>query len=521
MSIENCDAQENLELLIRARYPIIYIETFEEDRALPMIKEICENRGKEFFEWVCTEGITTIRENKRKTDGATRDPIAALDFVIKSQSNAVFLFKDFHPFLNDYTVVRKLRDTANALKTSYKTIVILSPVLRIPSELTKEITVVDFPLPNKNELKEILDGMIKLVHDDPKIKVNLSDTDKENVVRAALGLSASEAKQAFAKAIVYDAGLSAADVGFILSEKEQIVRKAGYLEYYRTRAEITEIGGLDLLKDWLNKRGRALSDEARAFGLPAPKGALLVGVQGCGKSLTAKAVSGLWQIPLLRLDVGKLFSGVVGSSEENARRAIQSAEAVAPCILWIDEIEKGLAGVQSSTFSDAGTTSRVFGTLITWMQEKTAPVFIIATANDITQLPPEMMRKGRFDEIFFVDLPDAAERTDIFRIHLKRRKREPSLFNLPELARISVGFSGAEIEQAVISALFDAFDGGTELKDEHIVKAIAETVPLSRTMKENIDQLRLWARSRARFASSRTNTEEITPLEIRLGGLEV
>jgi SpoVK/Ycf46/Vps4 family AAA+-type ATPase len=513
--------QETIELLIRARYPIIYIESFEEDRIVPVIKKICEIRGKEYFEWACTEGFTSVSEGQKKTDGATRDPIAALDIILKSKLNAVYLLKDFHPFLNDYTVVRKLRDTSNALKTSYKTIIILSPVLRIPSELEKEITVVDFPLPNRVELTDILDGIIKLVHSDSKIKIDLSKEDKESIVKAALGLSQSEAKQAFAKAIVYDAGLTADDVSLILSEKEQIVRKAGYLEYFHTCEEFNEIGGLDLLKEWLKKRGRAFSEEASSFGLPAPKGILLVGVQGCGKSLTAKAVSGLWQVPLLRLDVGKLFSGVVGSSEENARRAIQSAEAVAPCILWIDEIEKGLAGVQSSTFSDAGTTSRVFGTLITWMQEKTAPVFLIATANDIMQLPPELMRKGRFDDIFFVDLPDVEERKDIFSIHIKRRKREPSTFNLDLHAEITVGFSGAEIEQAIISAMFDAFDGATELKDKHIEKAVKETVPLSRTMKENIEQQRLWARTRARFASSRSNTEELKPIEVEMGGLEI
>ena len=522
MVIRNAtDPIEEIELLIRARYPVVYIQSFEEDRVVPALKRICERRGKDFLEWACTEGFVSFKEGQRKVDGSTRDPVAALEHVQKSQLNAVYMLKDFHPFLNDYTVVRKLRDTANALKTTYKTIVILSPVLRIPNELEKDITLVEFPLPDRSELKEILDGMIKLITRDPKIKVELSEEDNDNIVQAALGLTASEAKQAFAKAIVHDASLSGADVMMVLSEKEQIVRKAGYLEYYRAREEFGEIGGLDLLKTWMRKRGRAFSEEARKFGLPAPKGVLLAGVQGCGKSLTAKAVSGLWQIPLLRLDIGKLFSGVVGSSEENVRRAIRSAEAVAPCILWIDEIEKGLSGTQSSSFSDAGTTSRVFGTIVTWMQEKDAPVFIIATANDIGSLPPEVMRKGRFDEIFFVDLPDVGERTEIFSIHISKKKREPAAYDLSRLAELSKGFSGAEIEEAVISAMFDAFDDSTTLKQEHLEKAIKETVPLSRTMKESIETLRAWAKARARFASSRANVEEITPLEIALGGLEL
>jgi len=521
MADDNHSADENIELLIRARYPVIYIESYEEDRVIPTIKKICERRGKEYCEWACTEGFSTTKEGKRKVDGSTRDPVAALEHVMKSKLNAVYLLKDFHPFLNDYSVVRKLRDTSNSLKSSYKTIIILSPVLRIPRELEKEVTVVDFPLPDREELKEILGHMVKLVHRDPKIKVDLTDEDTDNLVQAALGLTASEAKQAFAKAIVCDASLSSADVSMILTEKEQIVRKAGYLEYFRAREEFNEIGGLDLLKKWMKKRGRAFGEDARKFGLPAPKGVLLVGVQGCGKSLTAKAVSGLWQVPLLRMDIGKLFSGVVGSSEENVRRAIQNAEAVAPCILWIDEIEKGLSGVRSSAFSDAGTTSRVFGTIITWMQEKTAAVFIIATANDISQLPPEMMRKGRFDEMFFVDLPCLDERREIFAIHLRKKRREPDIFDLDMLSQVSVGFSGAEIEQAIVSAMFDAFDAETELKDQHIEKAIRETVPLSRTMKENIEALRLWAKSRARFASSGSNVEEIQALEIELEGLEI
>ena len=273
------------------------------------------------------------------------------------------------------------------------------------------------------------------------------------------------------------------------------------LEYYRTQEKFEDVGGLELLKQWLRKRTLAFGDRAKEFGLPAPKGILLLGVQGCGKSLTAKAVASLWQLPLLRLDVGKVFSDLVGSSERNVREAIKVAESVAPAILWVDEIEKAFAGTQSSAFSDAGTTARVFGTFLTWLQEKEASVFVIATANNIQLLPAELLRKGRLDEIFFVDLPTRAERSAIFAIHLRRRGRKPEEFDLEKLGAVSEGFSGAEIEQAVVSSLFDAFDAKGTLTTETLLNSVRETVPLSTTMKEDIDGLRQWAEGRARKAS--------------------
>ena len=261
------------------------------------------------------------------------------------------------------------------------------------------------------------------------------------------------------------------------------------------------MAGLENLKLWLSKRSLAFSDRAAEFGLPAPKGVLLLGVQGCGKSLCAKAASSLWKLPLLRLDIGRMFGSLVGSSEENMRRAIQTAESVAPAILWIDEIDKAFAGTQGSSGSDAGTASRVFGTFLTWLSEKTAPVFVIATANDISNLPPELLRKGRVDDIFFVDLPSDQERREVFRIHLQKRGRNAADFNLEELSRLSDGFSGAEIEEAIISGLFDAFSKGCELNTEILKTGLAETVPLSKTMSEELNRLRSWAQGRARPAS--------------------
>jgi SpoVK/Ycf46/Vps4 family AAA+-type ATPase len=316
-----------------------------------------------------------------------------------------------------------------------------------------------------------------------------------------MGLTINEAENVFAKTLVQTGGLSEKDVPIILSEKEQIIRKSGMLEYYRASEEFGNVGGMGELKDWLRKRKSAFSADARSFGLPNPKGALLIGVQGCGKSLCAKALASLWKVPLLRLDLGKVFSSLVGSSEENVRQAVQIAESVAPAILWVDEIEKAFSGTQSSSFSDAGTTSRVFGTFITWLQEKTAPVFVIATANNISQLPPELLRKGRFDEIFFVDLPDREDRAEIFRIHITKRDRDPNNFDLQKLAAETDGFSGAEIEEAVTASLFDVFDNNTDLTTEGLLQSVHATVPLYTTMKEDIEKTREWAKERARPAS--------------------
>jgi SpoVK/Ycf46/Vps4 family AAA+-type ATPase len=316
---------------------------------------------------------------------------------------------------------------------------------------------------------------------------------------AALGLTFEEASNVLAKSLIQHKGKL--EVETILSEKKAIIRKSGLLEYYEAREKFGDVGGLTVLKEWLVKRQGAFTQRARDFGLPLPKGILLIGIPGCGKSLTAKAVGALWQMPLLRLDVGKVFSGLVGSSEENIRKAIQTAEAVAPAVLWLDELEKGFSGVQSSGQSDAGTTARVFGSFITWLQEKSTPVFVIATANDVSMLPPELLRKGRFDEIFFVDMPTEQERKDIFTIHLQKKKRPLERFDLGRMASAAKGFSGAEIEQAVVSALYDAFFEGADLSTESLEKACGEIIPLGLTMKEKIDDMREWARSRARSAS--------------------
>ena len=293
-------------------------------------------------------------------------------------------------------------------------------------------------------------------------------------------------------------------MALVIREKENVIKKSGYLEYFHPKEEMKDVGGLDVLKDWLGKRGRAFEKGAAGFGLSYPRCILLLGIPGTGKSLTAKAVGNLWHFPLLRLDMGKIFGGIVGESESNIRGALGIAEAIAPSILWIDEIEKAMSGISSSGRSDGGTTSRVLGTFLTWMQEKTKPVFVVATANDISQLPPELLRKGRVDEIFFVDLPTQEEREEIIKIHLQKKKREPAGFDIAQLAKKSKGFSGAELEEVVKEALFQVFDAGRALRDEDMLNAIAKTYPLARTMHETIDDMRKWAQSRAVPASSKT-----------------
>lgn len=491
--------RHEVETLVRARYPIVYIVTWEEARVEKDLLEVAEKLKKDLFTWTITAGFRRLPDGK--PDSATTDPLRALAYVLESKDNGLFLVRDFDPYMTDPTLVRKLRDVARELKTSYKSLVIVSPVLRIPEHLEKDVSVLDYRLPTAPEVRHLLDRIIEQVSNNPRINIDVSDADKELLVNAALGLTASEAENVFAKAIVEDSKLTVDDVSIVLNEKQQIIRKSGILEFYAAEEEFADVGGLELLKDWLRKRGNAFSERAREFGLPHPKGVLLLGVQGCGKSLCAKAVSGLWNLPLLRLDIGSLFSGIVGSSEQNMRRAIHLAESIAPCILWLDELEKGFSGTGSSDVSDGGTTARVFGSFIQWLQEKTEPVFVIATANDVQALPPELLRKGRFDEIFFVDLPSEQERTDIVDIHLRKRNRDPEKFDEQQVAQVADGFSGAEIEQAVISALYDAFDAERELTQEDIITNIRETVPLSTTMKERLEDLREWARTRARPAS--------------------
>lgn len=501
-------AADELDVLIRARYPIVYVVSWEEARVEAHLRRVAARHRKELYEWSVTLGMRKAGDAHESAGGkGLADPVEALDIVIEYKEPAIYLFKDFHPFVRsgaqgNIATIRKLREVARALSDSYKTLVICSPLLDLAPELQKDITVLDYALPTPQEMEALLDRICKDVAETASVRIDLDARSREALTQAAGGLTLQEAENVFAKTLVNDGRLDGGDVSTVFSEKQQIIRKSGLLEYYDANADLSDVGGLDALKEWLRRRSLAFTDRARQFGLPAPKGILLVGVQGCGKSLCAKAVSREWNMPLLRFDVGRMFSSLVGSSEENIRRAVAVAESIAPAVLWVDEIDKAFAGVAGSGGSDGGTTARVMSTFLTWLSEKQRPVFVLATANDISQLPPELLRKGRLDEIFFVDLPNPVERRQIFEIHLAKRARDPAKFELERLAGISEGFSGAEIEEAIISALYDAFYLGREVETADVHKSIKESVPLSKTMSEKISGLRGWAHGRARFASA-------------------
>jgi hypothetical protein len=391
---------EELDTLVRARYPLVYLVTSEEARAQDLIAQVAHLRGKKLLEWSCTTGLVASTNGYNSTkprNTTTRDPLAALDAIADHVDPTLFILKDFHPFLSrgQFTIIRRLREVAQSLKNSHKTIFLLSPVQDIPVELEKEVTVINVAMPDQNELGSLLESIISQIQDGGRCTVELDNTARERLLQAALGLTLGEAENVFARILVRSRRLDADGVKDVLTEKQQIIRKSGLLEYFSPAERFDNVGGLDALKDWLEKRAMALTPEARSFGLPQPRGVLMLGVQGCGKSLCAKAVASQWQLPLLRFDIGRMFGSLVGSSEENIRKAIAVAESVAPAILWVDEIDKAFAGIAGSATTDGGTGSRVLGTFLTWLSEKQAPVFVVATANDISNLPPELLRKGR------------------------------------------------------------------------------------------------------------------------------
>lgn len=495
---------QEVDRLVRARYSLLYVVTWEEDRARRYFMTLAENHQKQLLEWSITDGLRQVygRAEQQRPEKRTREPLAVLNEILQSDTQAIYLLKDFHFHIEKPEIIRQLRDLSDSLRRSRKTVVLLSPVLKLPAELEKTLTIVDLPLPTYEDLQQLLADIIGESSPSRRFRVNLSPAEQEALVKAAQGLTLTEAENAFAKAIVRDNVLDAGDIETVVAEKRQIIRKSGVLDYYDVSESIGNVGGMDLLKDWLAKRLRAFSEDARRYGLPEPRGMLLMGVQGCGKSLLAKTVASSWQLPLLRMDMSMIFQGFIGSSEQNMRKALSVAEGIAPVVLWVDEIEKGFSGMESSGASDGGTTARVLGVFLTWIQEKKAPVFVVATANQVDSLPPELLRKGRFDEIFFVDLPRHEEREEIFRIHLRKVRRDPAAFEVPALAAASRGFSGAEIEQAIVSALHDSFHARREIESADILRSIQETVPLSTTMREEIESIRGWARHRARPVSA-------------------
>ena len=495
---------DQLLALVKAGANVIHIASYEWERVRGWCIGLSRSLEVPLQVWSASTGILACDEDGRldtEDDGQT-DPIEAILALRSAEGGGVLLLEDIHPYLEPqhHQVTRWVREMCRVPAAPRRLLVLATPLPGLPTELRKEVPTIELPLPGVADLavvaQDVAAGLNVKLHEDPAL------------LEAARGLTVMEAKLAFGQAAVQRGRLGPSEVPLVVREKERVIKQSEVLEYYEPDARMNDVGGLDNLKTWLDRRGQAFGAGAKEFGLDAPKGVLLLGVQGCGKSLVAKAIAASWQFPLLRFDMGKVFGGIVGQSEGNMRTALQVAQALAPCVLWIDEIEKGLAGMGSSDQSDGGTTARVVGTLLTWMQEKREPVFVVATANRIEMLPPELLRKGRFDEIFFVDLPTRSVREDILRIHLRKKGREPQDYDLSTLVEASSGYSGAELEEAVREGLFEAFAAGVELRTEHVLAALKATFPLSRTMGAQIEDLRKWARVRARLAA----TEEPDPL---------
>ena len=475
-------------LLLKARYPIIYIATNEEERIEYLIKYCAKKYVvRTYYSW---DFVSGYQGNPNDTGFAARNPLEALDLIDKltPETASLFVLKDYDNFLKDFSVVRKLKNLSRSLKTQPKNIIIVSSEINIPDSLKEFVTLLEFPLPSYSEIVEELNRLIS------SLQQEIEPETLNNIAIACQGLSLERIRRVLSKVIAKYGEIDASSPNLILQEKKQIIQQTQLLEFCLNDKNISDLGGLDNFKDWLSLRSKAFSQEAIKYGLPYPKGLLLVGVQGTGKSIAAKIIAHEWQLPLLRLDFGRLFASLIGQSEQRVRKMIEIAEALSPCVLWVDEIDKAFAGAQSS--GDSGTTSRVLATFITWLSEKTSPVFVVATANNIDWIPPEILRKGRFDEMFFLNLPTREERQAIFEVHLK--KYRPDLiqsFQLPLLGQLSKDFSGAEIEQVVIEAMRLGFNEDREFNNEDILVSIQNLVPLAKTKNKEIDLLKAWSES--------------------------
>lgn len=509
---------------IKACYPIIYLVTPEESRAELLILKTAEELKRKIRIWSFTDGFRVVNDKTAPLgDGKDMDPTIAL-YQLRDEpaekSGEIVVMRDLHMFLTNPKSVRLLRDIANIFKKNRKTLIIVSPIKKIPPELERDITVIELELPTREEIRIIFDSLYSPADTNALASVRkavgeITADEQEKLIQGAMGLTFSEADNAFAKAFVeYGSNKTESLSKLVVREKAIAVKKSGILEYFEPKQTAESIGGLENLKTWLTIRSKAFGVKAKEFGLPMPRGILLVGLPGCGKSLSAKVASHILGLPLLRFDVGRIFSGLVGDSERNMRTAIATAESINSAVIWIDELEKAFAGVSGSSSTDGGTTQRVFGTFISWLQEKTVPCFIIATVNRIENLPPELLRKGRFDEIFFVGLPNKKEREQIFNVHLALKNQKVSEEAFQECVNLSEGFSGAEIEEAVITAMYQAFDQERTLVGEDLIFAIKITNPLSRSRAAELKVMAEWAKTNAVNASK---TDEDTNLGLATG----
>lgn len=513
------ECTQEIDLLMRANRPIVYVVSHEETRILDVLRTLCVKDGRWWglMSWDLAAGLKIEHGPTKAPQSHQMDQVEVLDWWDEYGEPAdcefsILVLKDFDKLMGgqlggnvEKQVVRQLRNLSHSLVGKRKCIVIISPALALPPELSKSCAVIDWPYPERELIRNCLDVLLAAARDKKELrkvfKSTYTDEEMDLIVAAFQGLTLEEIQLLVPYMALRFGRL---DAGEIARRKRDIVRKSGVVEWVETSIQLSEVGGLDGVKEWLSARKRCFTPEAHAYGLESPRGLMLLGIQGAGKSMIAKAIASDWQLPLLKMDLGRVYGSHLGISEANIRTALKVAESVAPAILWCDEFEKGLSGSASSNYTDGGTSARVLGTILTWMQEHTSDVFLVATANDISQLPPEILRKGRFDEIFFVDLPGPEERKQIFAIHLAKRRRDPQAFDLNRLSDRSNGFTGAEIEAAVKSAMHESFSGGCELTTNHIIQALSETAPLSVTMAESVANQRAWAKDRTRNASQAT-----------------
>ena len=482
----------DLKSLVLSFHSLIAIETVEEERVRSLLMEVAADLRQPFYEWSVTEGLQRLRG---VTVDGTQDALTALRHIDRIDGDSVYLLKDLAPHLSNANAARALRDLTHKLTATRSALVLTGDPIELPRDIEAMAVRFTLELPDENELRDLVRTVVDALSARQQVRVDLSRDDAQRLVGALSGLTLNQARQVIAQAIVEDGRLSADDIQTVIRCKGELIERGGVLEFFPVEENKFQLGGFARLKAWLDRARVGFSPQARALNLEAPKGLLIVGVQGCGKSLAAKFIARQWQLPLLKLDAGRLYDKYIGESEKNFRKATDLAEAMAPVVLWIDEIEKVFA--QGGTGeADAGLSQRLFGSFLTWLQEKNAAVFVVGAANDLFNVPPELLRKGRFDEIFFVDLPTVEERANIFRIHLALRKQNPDGFDLKALAAATEGFSGAEIEQAVISALYRSLQQKQPLTVDAIIEAVQSTVPLSVTRREDIERIRAMARGR-------------------------
>lgn len=480
--------EDELDVSLRAGAPLLWLDCEEEPRGLSALQRSCAKAQRSVTLWSCTRGLHALRSTT--ADPRTQDPLAALDAFAKMDAGTVLVLLDAAPFVTQAMLARRLRELSTALAASRKAVVVLNAGPCPSAELRAELSTIEASAPTANELEEVARAL-----GDPSSKALI-----DALIACARGLRTDSFALALRRAAVRHGRVDERALDEVRRERDRALSDGALLDPIETSATLDQLGGLDALKRWLDVRSRALSPQARAFGVDAPRGVFIVGVQGGGKSTCARAVAARWALPLLRFDVGRVFHGLVGASEANVRRALAQAEAAAPCVLWLDEVSRAFADVSGR--GDSGISARVFSTMLTWLQDHSAPVFVVATSNDAASLPPELMRKGRFDEVFFVDLPSRVERSEIAAIHLRKRGRDPAAFDLDAIAATCESFSGAELEQCVATALLYAFAEGRELAQGDVIRAAKETVPLAKMARESIEDLRRWAQGRARPASS-------------------